>query len=159
MTDPIQEPIEDKEDIKEELIPLEEAKKSRKVRTAKQIEALDNARIKCFAKRREKSELKAKQKQDEELKPSPANVQPELETELEKSNDELEPSPANQQQEQQEEPMNIMERHEQRKELKKTLTLTQDELHEMMERVAVQSKPIEPPKSKFKMIDGMFVLR
>ena len=50
MTDPIQEPIEDKE----EPIPLEEAKKSRKVRTAKQIEALDNARIKCFAKRREK---------------------------------------------------------------------------------------------------------
>ena len=153
MTDPIQEPIEDKEDIKEEPIPLEEAKKSRKVRTAKQIEALDNARIKCFAKRREKSELKAKQKQDEELK---VDVQ---EPELEKSNDELEPSPANQQQEQQEEPMNIIERHEQRKELKKTLTLTQDELHEMMERVAFQSKPIEPPKSKFKMIDGMFVLR
>jgi hypothetical protein len=156
MTDPIQEPIEDKEDIKEEPIPLEEAKKSRKVRTAKQIEALDNARIKCFAKRREKSELKAKQKQDEELKASPANVQ---EPELEKSNDELEPSPANKQQEPQEEPINIIERHEQRKELKKTLTLTQDELHEMMERVAVQSKPIEPPKSKFKMIDGMFVLR
>ena len=153
MTDPIQEPIEDKEDIKEEPIPLEEAKKSRKVRTAKQIEALDNARIKCFAKRREKSELKAKQKQDEELK---ADVQ---EPELEKSNDELEPSPANKQQEPQEEPINIIERHEQRKELKKTLTLTQDELHEMMERVAFQSKPIEPPKSKFKMIDGMFVLR
>ena len=145
-------PIEDIEKPIEPPIepPIDETitTKSKKVRTAKQIEALNQARIKCYAKRREKSELKAKQKQEDEaiLHPSHDNVK---EVEPVKVEDEPEDEPVAQ----------IVERRDVRNELKKTLTMTEDELRDMMERVALKNRPPPVKKSKFKLVDGMFVLR
>jgi hypothetical protein len=52
----------------------------------------------------------------------------------------------------------MIDSHGEREQLKKTLTLTQDELHDMISRVAIQTN-VSKPKSKFKLVDGMYVLR
>lgn len=121
---------------------IDETKSKRSIRSEKQLEALQRAREKAYAKRREKAELKArvkaKQKQNDEIlesEPEPAEPEPE----------ELEP-------------IEIIEQREERQQLKRTLTLTQDELHDMMSRVAIQTN-LSKPKSKFKLVDGMYVLR
>lgn len=147
MSDSTEEIPQATEETTEEIQPTEEAKivKSRKIRSQKQLEALERAREKAFAKRKEKAELKAQSKAKQKQNEKPAESEPEP----------AEPEPA---EPEELEPVEIIEKREERQQLKRTVTLTQDELHDMISRVALQTN-LSKPKSKFKLVDGMYVIR